>query len=259
MNSVRSRFNMQKSILHGILLFLVPITICIAQEKVTQKIVVIDNIALERPIKETLENKISKLLLEQWHALGQREDSTSNILIKGIPSGYQAPENCLEALKVTAAKQLRPGDNSIEVSCTLRRGWSLMLNADIEVWRDVVVLQDHISRGNRITNSSLVLQQRNTADLQRGYFTSFNQVTSTVSKRSLRAGSVINPSMVDLPILIKRGQAITLRANRVGFSVDMKGLALKKGRQGDKIKVKNSSSGKVLYGTIITPDLVLVD
>lgn len=259
MNSVRFRFNTQKFILYGILLFPVPITTCIAQERTTKEAVKLDSVAIEKTIKDALENKVSKLILEQWHALGQREGSTSNILIKGIPNGYQAPGNCSEALEVIAAKQLRPGDNSIEVSCMLRRGWSLMLNADIEVWRDVVVLRDHISRGERISATSLVLQQRNIADLQRGYFTSFDQVTRTVSKRSLRAGSAINPSMVDLPILIKRGQAITLRADRAGFSVDMKGQALKKGRQGDKIKVKNSSSGKVLYGTIITPDLVLVD
>jgi flagella basal body P-ring formation protein FlgA len=244
MNSVRSRFNTQKFILHGILLFLMPIATCIA---------------LEDPVKETLESKVSRLVLEQWQTLGQRESSTSKILIKGIPSGYKVPEKCSDALEVIAAKQLRPGDNSVEVNCMLRRGWSLMINADIEVWRDVVVLRDHIARGERITNLSLVLQQRNIADLHRGYFTSFDQVTNNISKRSLRAGAALNPSMVDLPIIIKRRQAITLRADRVGFSVDMKGQALKKGRQGDRIKVQNSSSGKVLYGTIISSDLVLVD
>lgn len=244
MNSVRFRFITQKFILHGVLLFLVPMTTCIA---------------VEAPSEEALESKISKLIMEQWHTLGQREDSTSNVLIKGIPSGYQAPEKCSEALSIIAMKQLRPGNNSVEVNCAHRRSWSLMINADIEVWRDVVVLRDHIARGERITPLHLVLQKRDIADLQRGYFTSFAQVTNNVSKRSLRAGAALNPSMVNLPILVKRGQAITLRANRVGFSVDMKGLALKKGRQGDKIKVKNSSSGKMLYGTIVSPDLVLVD
>jgi flagella basal body P-ring formation protein FlgA len=259
MNSVRSRFNTQKFILHGICIFLVPISTCFAEGEIHKQNPKLDTVAIEKPIKEALEHKVSKLLLEQWHALGQRDDSTSNVLIKGIPNGYHAPGNCSDALEVVASKQLRPGDNSIEVSCMLRRGWSLMLNADIEVWRDVVVLRDHISRGKKITASSLVLQQRNIADLQRGYFTSFEQVTNTVSKRSLRAGSAINPTMVDLPIVIKRGQSITLRADRTGFSVDMKGEALKKGREGDKIKVKNSSTGKVLHGTIISPDLVLVD
>ena len=248
MNSVRFRFITQKFILHGILLFLVPITACIALEA-----------PFEEPAEGRLESKISTLILEQWHALGQREGSTSKVLIKGIPSGYQAPGKCLAALEVIAAKQLRPGNNSIKVNCTLRRSWSLMLNADIEVWRDVVVLRDHIGRGERISDSSLVLQQRDIANLQRGYFTSFGQVINNISKRSLRAGAALNPTMINLPILVKRGQAITLRVSRVGFSVDMKGQALKKGRRGDKIKVKNSSSGKVLYGTIISPDLILVD
>jgi flagella basal body P-ring formation protein FlgA len=244
MNSVCFRFIIQRFILHGVLLFFVPIAACLA---------------LEAPSEEALESKVARLILEQWHALGQREDSTSKVLIKGIPSGYQAPGRCSEALTIMMAKQLRPGNNSIEVNCIHRRSWSLMLNADIEVWRDVVVLRDHIARGERITHLSLVLQKRDIADLQRGYFTSFAEVANNVSKRSLRAGATLNPSMVNLPILVKRGQAITLRVKRIGFSVDMKGLALKKGRQGEKIKVKNSSSGKTLYGTIVSPDLVLVD
>lgn len=259
MNSVRSRFTTQKFILCGIFIFFVPISTCLAETERHVQSPKLDRMAIEKPIKEALEHKVSKLLLEQWHALGQRDDSRSNILIRGIPNGYQAPGNCATALEVVASKQLRPGDNSIEVSCMLRRGWSLMVNADIEVWRNVVVLRDHISRGEEITASSLILQQRNIADLQRGYFISFDEVTNKISKRSLRAGAALNPTMVDLPIVVKRGQSITLRADRAGFSVDMKGEALKKGREGDKIKVRNSSSGKVLHGTIISPDLVLVD
>jgi flagella basal body P-ring formation protein FlgA len=39
----------------------------------------------------------------------------------------------------------------------------------------------------------------------------------------------------------------------------MKGSALKKGRKGDRIKVENSNSNRVLYGTIVDSDLVLID
>jgi flagella basal body P-ring formation protein FlgA len=134
-----------------------------------------------------------------------------------------------------------------------------MLNADIQVFRDVVVLRDNISRGDQVTASNLTLHKRNIADLQRGYFTSFEPIINNISKRSLKAGTALNPRMIDLPIIIKRGQSVTLKVDRAGFSVDMKGLALKKGRKGDKIKVKNSSSGKILYGTVLSANFVLID
>ncbi len=248
MNSERPRIIIQKFIRYGVFLLLLPISSAIATEKETNT-----------PSQRTLDSKISKLILEQWLTLGQREDSRSNVLIKGLPSGYKAPDKCAGSLIALPMKQLRPGDNSIEITCMLISSWSLMLNADIEVWRDVVVLRDHIARGESLTSSSLVLQKRNIADLQRGYFSSIEEVLGKISKRSLRSGAALNPTMIKLPILVERGQSITLRAESVGFSVDMKGEALKKGRLGDKIKVKNSSSDKVLYGTIMSADLVLVD
>jgi flagella basal body P-ring formation protein FlgA len=127
------------------------------------------------------------------------------------------------------------------------------------VWRDVVVLRDHLSRGQQVKNSSLVLQQRDIGNLQRGYYTDMKDIIGNISKRSLKAGTAISPGMIDLPIIVKRGQTITLRAERPGFAVNMKGLALKKGRKGDRIKVENSNSSRVLYGTIVDSDLVLID
>ena len=206
----------------------------------------------------SLEQYVEKDVLAQWHTLGQRSESVSKVIISGIPQGYKAPK-CTTQLEIKPIKTLSLGRNSIQISCQHRSSWSLMLNAEIQVWRNVVVLRDHLSRGEQIRETSLALQQRNIGTLQRGYFTQISDVLNNISKRSLKAGTAVSPSMINLPIIVKRGQAITLRAKRPGFAVDVKGLALKKGRKGDKIKVKNGSSNKVLYGTIVHSDLVLVD
>jgi flagella basal body P-ring formation protein FlgA len=205
-----------------------------------------------------LEQNIRNNVLAQWETIGQRAGAVNKVIISGIPQGYKSPE-CKKPLNVKSTNALRLGRNSIEVSCPLRSSWSLMLNADIEVWRDVVVLRDHLSRGQKVKNSSVVLQQRNIGDLQRGYYTDIKGITGNISKRSLKAGTAISPGMINLPIIVKRGQTVTLRAERPGFTVNMKGLALKKGRKGDRIKVENSNSSRVLFGTIVDSDLVLID
>ncbi len=240
MSSVSLRFNVQKFILCGVLFFSVPFPSAMAKEK-------------------TFKQRVTDLVLQQWNSLGLREGTTSDVVIKGLPSGYEVSHDCTTSLKFVPIKQLRPGDNSIEVTCDVRTSWSLMLNADIQVFRDVAVLRDNISRGDQVTASNLTLHKRNIADLQRGYFTSFEPIINNISKRSLKAGTALNSRMIDLPIIIKRGQSVTLKVDRAGFSVDMKGLALKKGRKGDKIKVKNSSSGKILYGTVLSANFVLID
>jgi flagella basal body P-ring formation protein FlgA len=205
-----------------------------------------------------LEHNIRDNVLAQWETIGQRAGAINKVMISGIPQGYKSPE-CKKPLDVKSTNALRLGPNSIEVSCPQRSSWSLMLNADIEVWRDVVVLRDHLSRGQKVKNSSVVLQQRNIGNLRRGYYTEINGIIGNVSKRSLKAGTAISPGMIDLPIIVKRGQTVTLRAERPGFAVNMKGLALRKGRKGDRIKVENSNSSRVLFGTIVDSDIVLID
>ena len=205
-----------------------------------------------------LKLNIKELVLTQWASLEQRTDAQSKVEITGLPDGYKS-QRCHQGLQVKANKQLTIGRNSIQVSCPNKSSWSLMLIAKIEVWRSVVVIRDHLARSERIQASSLTLQQRDIGSLQRGYFTSLAEVAGNISKRSLKAGTALSPSMVELPIIIRRGQAVTLRVERPGFAVNMKGIALKKGRKGDVIKVKNSSSNKVLFGTVIHSDLVSVN
>lgn len=212
------------------------------------------DVILANDLKKVIESEV----LSQWQALGQRKGSRSNVIISGIPNSYRS-HACPEKLQVDSGKQLTLGRNSIQVSCATSSNWSLMLTAEIEVWREVVVIRDHLSRGERIRLSSLTLQERNIGNLQRGYFTDLNDVANQVSKRSLRAGVALDPSMVDLPIIIRRGQTVTLRVEHPGLSVNMQGIALSKGRKGDVIKVKNSRTDKVLFGTVVHADLITIN
>lgn len=212
------------------------------------------DVILANDLKKVIETEV----LSQWHELGQRKGSRSNVIITGVPDSYRS-HRCPEKLQVDPGKQLTLGRNSIQVSCATSSSWSLMLTAEIEVWREVVVIRDHLSRGERIRPGSLTLQERNIGNLQRGYFTDLSDVSGNVSKRSLRAGVALDPSMVDLPLIIRRGQMVTLRVEHPGLSVNVKGIALSKGRKGDVIKVKNSRTDKVLYGTIIHADLISIN
>lgn len=245
MNSRQSRFIWQNFILYGVFALFAPFSVADGSH--------------QEPSEIHLSDVIEKKILERWLSIEQRDSSQVNVIIRGLPSEYRAPNKCLDVLKVKPVKELRIGNNSIEVSCKLKRTWSLILTADIEVWQKVVVLRNHIARGETLTNHHLSLQLRNIADLSRGYFSLISDVQGNISKRSLRSGSAINQTMITKPIILKRGQAVTLRVNRPGLSVNMKGIALKKGREGDIIKVKNSSSEKILYGKILSSDLVLID
>jgi len=61
-----------------------------------------------------------------------------------------------------------------------------------------------------------------------------------------------------MPDLVERGQPVTVRLDRPGLSIEIEGEALSDGHLGERIRVKNSRSGKTLFAEVIASGLVQV-
>jgi len=77
-------------------------------------------------------------------------------------------------------------------------------------------------------------------------------------RMSLKAGTVLRYSHIQRPVIIKRNQIVYIVARGHNFIVKAKGIALQDGREGGRIKVKNLSSKKVLWGKVISSEEVEV-
>lgn len=94
--------------------------------------------------------------------------------------------------------------------------------------------------------------------LSGGYFSSLDEVTGMEVRRSVRVGTVLNHSMVKAPILIKRGEKVSITAITGSVSVRMEGKALSAGARGDVIQVQNLSSGQRIEAVVVSPGVVQV-
>lgn len=202
-------------------------------------------------------NQVKQELEQQWQALSQHEAEELVIRLTGLPAGYQPPA-CNGGYSLQLNQDLKPGRNAVQVTCPGREAWQLNMTADLQVWRQVVVNHAPLLNKGQITASQLRLKKRNIAQLHRGYFTELEQVAGSISRRSLKPGTTITPSMIELPVLVKRGQSIKLRVSNPAVTVEMAGEALRKGRAGELIKVRNISSGKILHGRVISSELVQI-
>jgi flagella basal body P-ring formation protein FlgA len=61
---------------------------------------------------------------------------------------------------------------------------------------------------------------------------------------------VLTPALVHRPPAIARGDRITLVSNGGGVSVSAPGEALADARRGERLSVRNLSSGKVVEGVV---------
>ena len=71
-------------------------------------------------------------------------------------------------------------------------------------------------------------------------------------------GVPITKSLLDKEILIKRSDMINLLSKVNGVEIVVPGMAMQNGREGDKIRVKNTLSNKIVMGRVIDEKTVQV-
>lgn len=164
---------------------------------------------------------------------------------------------CRQPLEAEPADATRTrGNTTVIVRCPDESGWRIHVTGRIDVFEKVVVLGRSLARGERLTPDMLELRERNTAVLQYGYFRSPREVTGRVARRALPAGTVLTPGNVAAPVLVRRGERVTLIATRGAVSVRMQGKALRDGSRGDRVQVRNLRSKRVVEGEVVARGVV---
>lgn len=150
------------------------------------------------------------------------------------------------------------GALSVGVRCDGPTAWSLYVPVRIGENRRIVVINRSINRGEIITDKDVSLQERDIVTLPYGYLASGADVVGKTLKRPLTAGSVVTPDALELQRIVKRGQSVTL-VSRIGAAeIRAQGKALADGGQGDRVKVENASSHRVVEGIVRSADTVEV-
>jgi flagella basal body P-ring formation protein FlgA len=151
------------------------------------------------------------------------------------------------------------GRTTVGVRCESPSPWSIYISANVAIQAPVVVATRDLARGEAISSQHLKIKISDTSHLLRGYFETIDQVTGQTSKRTIRRGQVITPSMLVVRKTIKRGDPVTIVAGAAGIQVRMQGKAMKQGNPGDLITVVNSKSKKKVKARVVSKGLVMVD
>lgn len=149
--------------------------------------------------------------------------------------------------------------STVGVRCMGPSPWSLYVPTSISIMLPVVVASKDLPRGTLLTEGDLALKEQDITDQHRGYLEHLTDAVGKKLKRDLNRGEVLTPQQMDEPLAIKRGSRVTIIASTPGtFEVRMQGQALDNGAAGDRIKVRNSSSKRVVEATVISAGIVEV-
>lgn len=77
-----------------------------------------------------------------------------------------------------------------------------------------------------------------------------------VAKTRIRRGVMFTSDVLELAPMIVSGSKVTVRCSGSGFRILAEGIAREDGRSGERIRVKNLASGRILRAVVVAPGVV---
>ena len=143
----------------------------------------------------------------------------------------------LEAFLPSGAKA--QGKTTIGVRCQAPRPWTLYVPAKVASFSQVLVTNSPLRRGHLVSDPEHVIGK--------------------VLKKNLARKALFTNAVLAEPHVIDKGQHIDLQAGSPGLQVSVTAIALSGGAVGEKVRVKNLSSSKIVEGTILASGAVQAD
>lgn len=166
---------------------------------------------------------------------------------------------CAEPL--TFSPRIENDWSTVEVNCA-SENWSTVLrnNRTFQIEEELeqpfdplksktVVVKKNITQGEVITEDHLTYSFQISDDLPGG-FTTMSDIIGRKAKFNLARGAVIKTRQLEIVYPVEKGKAVLVVANNARLSITVNAIALEAGQLGDMIKVKNSTSGKILNAIV---------
>ncbi len=151
------------------------------------------------------------------------------------------------------------GKTTIGVRCQGPKPWTLYVPANVTTVIQVLAANTPLRRGHIITAADISLQSRDTSLINIAYLSQPEQAIGKVLKKNLANKTLLTSAVLTEPHVIHKGQHVDLQAGRGGLKVSASAIALTGGAVGEKIRVKNLSSSKIIAGTILAAGVIQAD
>ncbi|QFU20480.1 flagellar basal body P-ring formation chaperone FlgA [Shewanella eurypsychrophilus] len=202
-----------------------------------------ESISVNKQIETELRQLISKEL-KQW----QHQSGVKSLKYEAkvrVPSGAKNLQACSEPLTIDAASGLVFGNIQRRVQCE-SQGWSMFVRARVKVSASIPVANRAMKRGELVSRQDIEWQSITLTSSDRHLMTKIDEIVGRQVIRGLRRHKPIQVQQLSAPQWVNIGDKVIIEARSNGFYANMQGEALESGGEGQAIRVKNLSSGKVI-------------
>ncbi len=131
---------------------------------------------------------------------------------------------------------------------------SLIIHVSDEVW----VADQVISRKQLITKNNIKEVKKEISSERIGYKSLASDFLNNEARQTIARNSVIRKSILEAPLLIKKGKVLTLEYKSKNLVFSNQVRAMEAGHKNDIIKVKTLNGGRVVFAVVESGDKVHV-
>jgi flagella basal body P-ring formation protein FlgA len=165
------------------------------------------------------------------------------------------------ALEVVTKPQANfQGWMSLQVKVSFGSGEYVTAPVSLSVRRfaQALVCKNRIPQGSLLESSDFVLQREEITNNFRDVLTNMDDIAGKTAKTSISAGQIVYASMLDNQKLVKKNDTVTVTFDTSLISITMRAVAMKDGKEGEIIQVKNIDSRKIFDAQVVSNTLVRV-
>jgi flagella basal body P-ring formation protein FlgA len=135
----------------------------------------------------------------------------------------------------------------------------LSVSTHIEVWSDVYVTAKPLGRNQPIRPSDIKVKRMNLSRTPSNAVLHKDQILGKRTKRAIAINAILTTSQIEMPPVIRKGDVVQLIAEGPLLKVTTRGVAKEKGGIGERIRVVNLNSKRIVHAQIVNHSTVRVN
>ena len=196
---------------------------------------------------------VEQRVLRQLEEAPMAQDALRLEVVAGALDSRLRMTACDHPILVEADLGREQSRVNAKVSCAAPTPWSIYVPVELRIYRNVVVAARALQRGDSLTADDLKIEARDVLAPGSPALTRLDDAIGKNLRRPLAENTVLTASVVEFPILIRRGDRISISSHNGGIAVRANAEALDNGRYGERIRARNLQAEKVIEVTVTGP------
>lgn len=165
-------------------------------------------------------------------------------------------KSCSQALLTHIIKNNNHRNINVKIICPDDKDWFLFLPVRVKTLSPVLVAKRNLQKGTVITTNNVGIEYLADHKIRGEILTQNKSVLGARLKRNLQQGSAIYSKYI---CLVCEGEKVTIIAKASDFNIKSDGIAMENATIGEQVKIKNSRSGKIVFGRVTAMNKVVIN